>query len=302
MKTVPSYPKIMSFGGSLVGHALDGEVVVQEKVDGSQFGFGINEDGELVFRSKGQANLTAPDGLFAAAVRHITEQYARWTDTEKMRDCYFYGEVVSRPKHNVLCYDRCPSGNVVLFDGIEGGSWLTRAELEVAADILAVDVVPERFRGEATPEVIRELLATPSFLGGVIQEGVVVKNYGQSITINGFPQPLFVKLVRAEFKEAHSKEWGEPKVGKSAAEEVAAAFCTEARWLKAAQHLREDGRLLNEPRDIPTLMGEVQRDLVEECEADIKDALWRIFRKDILRAATRRLPEWWKGRLVEVGE
>ena len=52
MKKIPSYSKILTLGSAYTENALVGEVIIQEKVDGSQFKFGINEDGELVISSK----------------------------------------------------------------------------------------------------------------------------------------------------------------------------------------------------------------------------------------------------------
>ena len=56
MKHIPHYTKVLTLGSSYTENALVGDVIIQEKVDGSQFRFGINEDGELLFASKG-ANL-----------------------------------------------------------------------------------------------------------------------------------------------------------------------------------------------------------------------------------------------------
>lgn len=53
MKTVPSYQKILTLGSNFTENALIGEVIIQEKIDGSLFAFGVNEDGQVVTRSKG---------------------------------------------------------------------------------------------------------------------------------------------------------------------------------------------------------------------------------------------------------
>lgn len=47
MKLVPSYTKVLTLGASYTEEALTGHVVLQGKVDGSQFGFGLNEDGNV---------------------------------------------------------------------------------------------------------------------------------------------------------------------------------------------------------------------------------------------------------------
>lgn len=47
------------------------------------------------------------------------------------------------------------------------------------------------------------------------------------------------------------------------------SYRTEARWQKAVQHLRDEGKLLGEPKDIGPLMAEIWRDLVEEEKAEL---------------------------------
>jgi len=39
MKAIPSYGKILTLGSAMSENALVGKVFVQEKIDGSQFGF-----------------------------------------------------------------------------------------------------------------------------------------------------------------------------------------------------------------------------------------------------------------------
>jgi hypothetical protein len=91
-------------------------VLVEEKVDGSQFSFG-RFGGELRVRSKGrQFDPDAADKLFASAVAHVAQL--------DLRDGYTYrGEVLSKPKHNVLAYGRVPAGNVIIKQGDPGDAF-----------------------------------------------------------------------------------------------------------------------------------------------------------------------------------
>ena len=77
------------------------------------------------------------------------------------------------------------------------------------------------------------------------------------------------------------------------------SFCTEARWQKAVNHMKEDGRLTNSPKDIGTLFKEVHLDIIEEETDNIKEFLYNHFIKDIKRRATRGLPEWYKEQLLK---
>ena len=62
-----SYGKIFNLGHKETEALFDGPVVVEEKIDGSQFSFG-SINGELKVRSKGREfDPLAPDGIFQDA-------------------------------------------------------------------------------------------------------------------------------------------------------------------------------------------------------------------------------------------
>lgn len=65
------------------------------------------------------------------------------------------------------------------------------------------------------------------------------------------------------------------------------------------QHLRDEGKLLDAPQDIGPLLRELSRDLLEEEGETIREDLFRMHVKDLLRTAGRGLPEWYKERLAE---
>jgi hypothetical protein len=52
-------------------------------------------------------------------------------------------------------------------------------------------------------------------------------------------------------------------------------------------------------KDIGLLMREFNQDFEDECVDDIKDMLWKRFRKDIIRGVSRGLPTWYKSLLLE---
>src|SRR3954465_2218887 len=111
MSVLPSYTKILTFGHAYVRDILEGEVVIQEKVDGSQISFGLDLTGELHIRSKGAGLITdAPEKMFqagVAAIKAIADQLPLgWV---------FRGEYLAKPKHNTLAYDRVPKNHIVLW-------------------------------------------------------------------------------------------------------------------------------------------------------------------------------------------
>lgn len=296
MKTPPSYGKILTLGALYTQDALKGEVVIQEKVDGSQFRFGINDEGQLVFASKGaHIDIDNPPDLFRPAVQYITSMLERFDVSKEM---YFYAETLQKPRHNTLSYDRVPQNHIVIFDMLVGGEWEERAVLENWGEWLSIDVIPELYRGEATTDTITSLLTTQSYLGGQTIEGVVVKNYGQKILYAGKEQQLYTKYVREEFKELHSKnpDW---MSGKDKLSALFSEYANEVRWHKAVQHLRDAGELEQSPRDIGKLIKEVPLDILSENEEELKNRLWSLYKGDFMKIVTRGLPQWYKDQLMK---
>jgi hypothetical protein len=296
MKAVPSYGKLLTLGSAYTENALVGDVIVQEKIDGSQFGFGVNEDGEVVMRSKG-AVLTEDNhaDMFNKAVEYIMS--IRKALQTIGNDVYFYAEYLQSPKHNTLKYAEVPTNHIIVFDAVAQGRYATREELIKYVDFLGVDLIPELYRGKMTIEQVKDFLTIQSYLGGEVLEGIVIKNYTQTILLGGQVFPLFTKYVREAFKERHSVEW-KIKQPKDNLQIWIEGFKSEARWQKAVIHLREKGLLTQSPKDIGLLIPEIKRDIIEEESENIKNYLYKCFIDDILRKATNRAPEWYKEQLL----
>ena len=296
MQGVPSYVKIFSLGSVGTERALLGDVVVEEKVDGSNFGFGKNDDEEIVLRSHHQP--VSPDncpGMFKAAMDYVLSLDLSWVAP----GTYFYCEMLSKQKHNTIFYDRTPMNHLVLFDVVTSEGWLySRTFLSSYAKGLGIDVIPELYRGEVTVEVLRGLLATPSYLGGSTVEGVVVKNYHEMIAPGNRLQPLFVKLVNDAFKEQNATAF-HAQTTRGTIESYIASFNNEARWIKAIQNLRERGLLIGAPQDIGPLIHEIERDLKDEESENIKRVMFGFVISDILRKAKNGFPEFYKAMLAD---
>ena len=148
MSSIPSYNKILTLGSAYTENALIGEVVIQEKVDGSQFRFGLDERGDLVVGTKGTI-IGHPDEniMFKPGAEYI------FSIEKVIKDFFapntlFYAEYLQKPKHNVLVYEKVPTNHIVLFDVILGGKYVDRGQLEWIANYLNIDVIPELFRGQ----------------------------------------------------------------------------------------------------------------------------------------------------------
>ena len=48
-------------------------------------------------------------------------------------------------------------------------------------------------------------------------------------------------------------------------------YCHENRWRKAMERMRDDGRLVHEPKDIGAIIKEVQNDIVRRTQKIIDD-------------------------------
>ncbi len=290
---IGAYPSIYQLGHRAIATILDGEVVVQEKVDGSQFSFERRENDELVCRSKGaQINVEEPEKMFARAVEVVK-------DLDLVPGWVYRAEYLQKPKHNTLAYDRIPLQHLALFDvqsGIE--TYETPGTVSREAGRLGISGVPTLLLGRISSlEDLKTLLKITSFLGGQLIEGVVIKRYD---AFTPDKKVMLAKYVSEAFKEKHRSEW---KVRNPNTKDVILTLTeelrTEARWQKAVQYLREAGQLEGSPKDIGALIKEVGEDVLKEEEEQITAVLFKHAWPKIRRGLTIGLPEWYKERLAE---
>ena len=291
-----SYPKVYNMGHRVIRDLFDGPVVIQEKMDGSQFSFGV-VDGELRMRSRRREihGVEEADKLFRMACEIAQALF----DTGLLDEGWTYrGEAITTPRHNTLEYERIPKGGFILFDidtGLE--DYLGPDELAGVAEALGVEVVPTLYAGEVLAwDELEKFLERSSCLGDKI-EGIVVKNQ------NRFAEDgkmLMGKLVTAEFREAHTGQW--KKTNPTRTEVIASIIHdlrTEARWEKAIQHLRDDGTLGDALQDIGKLVQEVQQDILQECGGQIAERLFTHFWNQIRRGVVSGFPEFYKRKLAD---
>lgn len=286
-----TYPSVYAMGHAAIKELLEDPVLVEEKIDGSQFSFGRFP--ELRCRSKRiDLNLDNPEKLFLRAVEVVKELplHIGWT---------YRAEYLLTPKHNTLKYDRIPQHHLMIFDINTGHeAYLPYDEKAKEAQRLGLEVVPRLYEGRVTSaQQFHEWLRLTSALGGPKIEGVVVKNYHR---FGPDRKVLMGKYVSEVFKESHATSW---KLRNPQAKDIVAAlidrYRTPARWNKAAQHLREEGRLEGSPRDIRELLIEVKEDLRREESESIRDALFSWAWPKIQRGIVVGLPEWYKQHLLD---
>lgn len=291
---IHSYSTVYAIGHAATAELFLDTVLVEEKVDGSQFSFGVI-DGVLQCRSKGQQLVVdAPEKMFATGVQTAL------TLAPSLRPGWVYRcEYLEKPKHNTLVYGRTPVMNVILFDVQANGDqvYLSPEEKFQEAARLDLECVPVLYEGRVeSVEALKALLERESCLGGTTIEGVVVKNYAR---FGVDKKALMGKYVSERFKEVHTGDWRErnPSSG-DVVQRLITRYRTDARWQKAVQHLREVGTLEGSPRDIGALIREVPADVKRECEEEIKAALFGWAWPQVQRAITAGLPEWYKEQLA----
>lgn len=311
MSSWSSYPSIFAMGHKAIQGILGGSVNVEEKVDGSQFSFGLVEasPADIVFgyfneqplalkiRSKGCVmHVDAPEKMFNQAAETVKKL------ADKLHPLWTYrAEYLARPKHNALAYDRVPKDHLILFDVTIGEQeYLSYEDKAKEAARLGLEVVPLLFQGSIrTVEEFRGFLQTTSILGGQKIEGVVVKptNYdlfGQDKKV------LLGKFVSEAFKEVHRKTWGESNPStKDILTKLSEMYRTPARWQKALQHLQEAGKLNDNVTDIGLIIKEVPEDVLKECADEIKEELFKYAWPHVRRGLTQGLPEWYKEQLLK---
>jgi hypothetical protein len=257
-KGIPAYPKIYNHytpeGKQVL--ASGGKFMVQEKIDGSQFSFGL-VDGEVVCRSKGVV-LDRNGGQFSKAVEHVHSIKQNLVPGRIYR-----GEYLRSKKHNVITYACEPHGNIVLFDvqlpvtdydtGVTTYKWVRDDySIEGIAWALDVDFAPyiivdakDAWKTEWDASTYFKELAQNWMprLGGKV-EGFVIKPV-EPVT-DKYGRTLFCKYVTDEFREVHSdgkaksphKEY--PTIAELA-HNIGADMCTEARFAKTVQAMRDLG-------------------------------------------------------------
>lgn len=295
---ISSYSSPFNFGHKALEQLFNGTVIVQEKVDGSQISFSRSQDGTLSLRSRNTEIICSPEtsSMFNKAVQTVLKLQNKLTPGYTYR-----GEFLAKPKHNTLCYECVPRGFIVLFDIDKGDQdYMMPEELAKEANRLGLESVPHlaTFTSKPKLEDLKKLLETESILGGVTIEGIVMKNYSQFDEHS--KKTLMGKYVSDKFKEKHTGDWKKRNPSQiDVVMEIIEEYCTETRWLKAIQHLKEAGKIEGVVQDISLLIREVPKDILQEDGEEIKERLFKYFWSKISRGVTRGLPEFYKNYLVE---
>lgn len=286
---IHSYPSVVAIEHKLAKDIFsDNGLIVEEKIDGSQFSFGIY-DGIVMCRSKGREQHEVPDEMFKLAVEQVLKR------ADILHDGWTYRcEYLQKPKHNTILYSRTPVDNLIGYDIMT----------DVLQEYLSPEVAKKEFQRigleftrifeleELNIDNLKNLLNETSILGGSKIEGVVIKDYNR---FTPDKKPLMAKIVREEFKELNGIECNKTNPSDSdIITTIINRYKNEARWMKSVQHLRERGGITSSAADISVLLTEINTDIYNECQDEIKELLFDHFWKRIKRGVTDGFPEWYK--------
>lgn len=291
---VNSYPKIRQTYDRDSKYLLGKDVIIEEKIDGSQGTIAVLDSGIKYFSKNTQIDKNSPHNLFKSWVVN--------TCALKLPVNYVIrGEVISNKRHNVITYDRVPKYNFVIFDVAvidESGNlkYLNRSEKEEFAATYGFEIVPCYYSGVLNSfDELNQYLNNKSILGDVPIEGVVAKHYSETGDIQT------VKLVSSEYREV-KKVKSSPQESKFIIDQIIEALSTPARYHKSIQHTLESEGLKFQMSDVPSLIRNLDADVREEDTDVIKEMLYTHFISGIKKGVISGMAEFYKEYLKNRGD
>lgn len=271
------------------GVFADGEIVIEEKLDGASFRFMLqkhldekyhDDDRDIVFGSRNIQYKNAKDEsnqfedtmqyiraiVNSDAIENIEESYGPLT---------FFGESMENP--HTISYDW---ENTPLFIGFDiwshdAGSFLTRSTVESIYSDIGLDVVPLITTVTADTWDDYDFECPESEYYDGLAEGVMFKNHATEV---------YAKFVREDFKEKNKEAFGQKPTEPSGADRLSYSYITNARIEKNAYKMIDEGpweslqmEMMAPKDDYPGLPQKVIRDMVdEEGYAIFMDESWEV--------------------------
>ena len=227
------------------------EIVIQEKVDGANFRYTVDEDGEITFGSR---NCVNPDEQFEHAEEYVerTLDFDSLSNYDDFEDIVFFGEAMH--KHSID-YDawegREPDiesdfPNVIGFDIWDDkiDDWM---DFDMAMNIfedIGFETAPIICRKESS-EITEEDKKVPEseyrnpdpdaesdFNRRGLAEGIVIRNIDKDIR---------AKVVHDEFKEKNAMSFNDKSKAQTEAGKFVATYVTDARVEKMIYKLVDEG-------------------------------------------------------------
>ena len=249
-------------------------IVIQEKVDGANASFRLDNDGNLLaFSRKNELN-------YQNTLRGFWN-YVQSLDKEKFKDLggrIVFGEWLC--KHTVK-YNTESYNQFYVFDmyDTETEQWLPQSIVKDYAETHELNYIHTLYDGEFISwEHCRSFLHSPAY--GDNQEGIVVKNESK-LNDPDVRQPFYLKIVNDSFMETkahnHTKKELDPQhqEEKDKAEEIAKEVVTEARVRKEIHKMIDEGILPEtlQPQDMKIVAQNLPKRIYDDV---VKEELERV--------------------------
>lgn len=242
------YPKIERLGSDDNRDILafpEDTLVVEEKVDGGNGSFWLEEDG--VHFGKRNGDLTADEDVKTFAKQQVALRDC--LDGKKIKQNYIYYIEWMAP-HTVnytdapdfIGYDIRVKKNME-DDGC--GLFIGRELREKEFERLGIENIPISWRGtvkDFKKKEVQDLIPKSKYYDGKA-EGIVIKNYCRKHPRGN--HQLYAKVVTAEFRENNKAVFGGIRQKNTDTQKIVDEFVTEARVRKAVlKFVNEDGMKL----------------------------------------------------------
>ncbi len=276
---------------------FEGRVIVQEKVDGSQFSV-QNIDGVLHFSNKGKI-IPGKSQIYINTFVSLANKLSYF------KEGYIYhGEAMRSLRPNTIVYDRVPRYYWILYEVIRISDNYMLTPEEVKEMIVGTNIefleplydnkydeIPKNTYKDIVDDIMLNISTNKlqSLLGGV-PEGVVFKAINR--VDDGTYRHRKNKFVRKEFAELnHTRKSKIADVSDDEfIESIGLIYNVEPRFQKAKQHLEENNKWKsNNNANVGSMVGELDIDLLKEAEEDIKNMLFCRFWESIKKNARKDL-------------
>ena len=271
------YQHVERLGNEEVSGLLDGEVIIQEKIDGSNLTVAYdNETKDLVICSRGRCLYSAgvTHDNFRGAVQYILgDGKFREYLCRQDRNHILRGEWLV--KHTLL-YDKESYGKFYVFDVQDFDltkhhtTYLKYQDYIHELTSFKIEHVPVlAVLNNPTPEDIVTYATGNSAYGPNPREGIVVKRYDFK---NIYGRITWGKMVTADFKQKHKLNGGANK--KDGPEtRFASFFVCQTIVLKEIEKIKDDHEGFIHIKSMPEVMGRVWHALFHE-------ELWNFIKKE----------------------
>ncbi len=266
----------------------DDTIVIEEKVDGGNGSFWLEEDG-IHFGSRNRdLTLLGDDKIFARQQIDLRELL----EGVKLNPDYVY--YIEWMQKHTINYQTAPSViglDIRLRHNQETtgyGLFIGREAKEQEFKRIGIEVIPLTWRGtveELKKLSIMDLIPKSKYYDG-IAEGIVIKNYCRKHPRNN--HQIYAKVVRDEFKEDNKAVFGNVRLKNTDTSKIIEEFATDARIRKAIlKFVNEDGLFLDLKlmHKVPTY---VIKDILKEEFKNIFDKYKFIDFKEMKQKVSKR--------------